>query len=93
MFKRLCAVTAAALLTVASYAAAVEMREGHPTTYTVQRGDTLSQIAERFNVSVRQLMTWNQIRSSPSLRAGQQIFVFVDPHRVSGGLERGIPDR
>jgi membrane-bound lytic murein transglycosylase D len=54
-------------------------------TYKVQRGDTLSQIAERFNVSVRQLMTWNQIRSSTSLRAGQQIVVYVDPRRVSGG--------
>jgi membrane-bound lytic murein transglycosylase D len=54
-------------------------------TYKVQRGDTLSQIAERFNVSVRQLMTWNQIRSSTSLRAGQQIVVYVDPQRVSGG--------
>jgi membrane-bound lytic murein transglycosylase D len=54
-------------------------------TYKVQRGDTLSQIAERFNVSVRQLMTWNQIRRSTSLRAGQQIVVYVDPQRVSGG--------
>ncbi len=54
-------------------------------TYKVKRGDTLSQIAERFNVSVRQLMTWNQIRSSTSLRAGQQIVVYVDPQRVSGG--------
>jgi membrane-bound lytic murein transglycosylase D len=54
-------------------------------TYKVQRGDTLSQIAERFNVSVRQLMTWNQIRSSTSLRAGQQIVVYVDPQRISGG--------
>jgi membrane-bound lytic murein transglycosylase D len=54
-------------------------------TYKVQRGDTLSQIAERFNVSVRQLMTWNQIRSSTSLRAGQKIVVYVDPRRVSGG--------
>jgi len=67
---------------VASAAAANETTR---MTYKVQRGDTLSQIAERFNVSVRQLMTWNQIRSSTSLRAGQQIVVYVDPQRVSGG--------
>jgi membrane-bound lytic murein transglycosylase D len=54
-------------------------------TYKVRRGDTLSQIAEKFNVSVRQLMTWNQIRNSTSLRAGQRIVVYVDPRRVSGG--------
>jgi membrane-bound lytic murein transglycosylase D len=54
-------------------------------TYKVRRGDTLTQIAERFNVSVQQLMTWNQMRQSNSLRAGQKIVVYVDPRRVSGG--------
>lgn len=54
-------------------------------TYHVRRGDTLSQIAEKFNVSVRQLMTWNRIRQSTSLRAGQRLVVYVDPRRVSGG--------
>jgi membrane-bound lytic murein transglycosylase D len=51
----------------------------------VQSGDTLSEIAERFNVSVRQLMSWNQLRSSTSLRAGQRIVIYVDPRRVNGG--------
>jgi membrane-bound lytic murein transglycosylase D len=54
-------------------------------TYKVRRGDTLSEIAERFDVSVRQLMSWNQLRQSTSLRAGQRIVVYVDPSRVSGG--------
>ena len=54
-------------------------------TYKVRRGDTLSEIAERFDVSVRQLMSWNQLRQSTSLRAGQRIVVYVDPRRVSGG--------
>ena len=48
MLQRLHAVAAAALLTVATYAAAAELREGHPTSYTVQRGDTLWTIAARF---------------------------------------------
>jgi membrane-bound lytic murein transglycosylase D len=54
-------------------------------TYKVRSGDTLSEIAEKFNVSVRQLMTWNQLRQSTSLRAGQQLVVYVDPRRVNGG--------
>jgi membrane-bound lytic murein transglycosylase D len=60
-------------------------REGAAMTYQVRRGDTLSQIAEKFNVSVRQLMTWNRMRQSTSLRAGQRLVVYVDPNRVSGG--------
>ncbi len=39
---------AVALLTVATYAAAQGMRENHPDTYVVQRGDTLWDIAGRF---------------------------------------------
>ncbi len=54
-------------------------------TYQVRRGDTLSGIAERFNVSVEQLKAWNQIGRSNSLRAGQRIVVYVDARRVSGG--------
>lgn len=39
---------AAALLTVATYAAAVEMRGDHPDSYVVKRGDTLWDISARF---------------------------------------------
>jgi len=53
--------------------------------YRVQRGDTLSQIAERFNVTIRQLMGWNDLRSPSSLRAGQRLILYVDPSRFSGG--------
>lgn len=74
MFKRLCAVTAAALLTVASYAAAVEMREGHPTTYTVQRGDTLWDIAGRF---LSKPWLWPEIwQANPQIE---------NPHRIYPG--------
>ena len=39
---------AVALLTVATFAAAVELRGDHPDTYVVKRGDTLWDIAGRF---------------------------------------------
>lgn len=48
MLKKLLSVSAAALLTLASYVAAVELRDDHPDTYTVQKGDTLWDIAARF---------------------------------------------
>ena len=48
MLKRLLAVTAAMLLTVAGAVIAAELRQDHPTTYVVKKGDTLWDIAGRF---------------------------------------------
>ena len=48
MLTRLRTVFAVAMLTVATYAAAVESRGSHPETYVVVRGDTLWDIAGRF---------------------------------------------
>jgi len=44
------------------------------TYHTVQRGDTLSEIARRYGVSVRQLRSLNDLASS-SLRPGERIRV------------------
>jgi membrane-bound lytic murein transglycosylase D len=60
-------------------------QETSKVTYKVRRGDTLSEIADRFDVSVRELMTWNRLRQSSSLRAGQRLVVYVDPSRQTGG--------
>ena len=49
---------AAALLTVATYAAAVELRGDHPSSYVVKRGDTLWDIAGRF---LRKPWLWPEI--------------------------------
>lgn len=35
-----------------------------PTIYQVRRGDTLGQIAERFDVSIRDIQNWNNIRGT-----------------------------
>jgi membrane-bound lytic murein transglycosylase D len=51
----------------------------------VRSGDTLSEIAQKFGVSVRQLMGWNNLHSASSLRSGQRIVIYVDPRRVNGG--------
>ncbi len=42
-------------------------------TYRVQRGDTLSEIARRYQVSVRELMRMNGIRNPRRLQPGQRL--------------------
>ncbi len=67
-------VFAAALLTVATYAAAVEMRDGHPDTYVVKRGDTLWDIAGRF---LQRPWLWPEIwQANPQIQ---------NPHRIYPG--------
>src|SRR5262245_2701007 len=53
-------------------------------SYRVRRGDTLSAIARRFEVSVRDLQAWNNMGRSTALRAGQ----FLTIH-VGGGADVG----
>jgi hypothetical protein len=48
MLKRLLAVFTAMLLTLATFAFAAELRQDHPDTYTVKKGDTLWDISARF---------------------------------------------
>jgi len=48
------------------------IRDQGDRTYVIQRGDTLSEIAERFNVSLNSLQMLNNISSSV-IRVGQQI--------------------
>jgi membrane-bound lytic murein transglycosylase D len=43
--------------------------------YIVQQGDSLSRIAEQFNVSVNDLQEWNKLPDSQSIRAGQRLRV------------------
>jgi len=43
--------------------------------YTVKRGDTLSALARRFNVTARLLSAWNNLKTRVALRPGKRIIV------------------
>lgn len=46
--------------------------------YTVRRGDSLYEIAQRFRVTVGDLVRWNGIDRNNILRPGQQLTMYVD---------------
>ena len=74
MLKRLTPVVGAMLLTVATFAVAQEMREGHPDTYTVQKGDTLWDISAKF---LDKPWLWPEIwQANPQVK---------NPHRIYPG--------
>lgn len=47
-----------------------------PVIHRVRRGDTLSSIARRYNVLVRQLAKWNFISANSMLRMGQRLKIW-----------------
>jgi membrane-bound lytic murein transglycosylase D len=65
-------------------------------THRVRSGETLSHIARRYRVSVRDLQRWNNISDPRSLRAGRTITVFhtpAAPAQPSGGTVQYVVQR
>lgn len=46
-----------------------------PAMYRVRRGDTLKRIAQKHNVTVKQLAAWNRIKVSARVKPGQTLVV------------------
>jgi len=58
--------------TDAKTVAATEAESTSPTTYRVTRGDTLGEIAQRFDVTVRELRAWNDLNGT-RIHPGQRL--------------------
>lgn len=72
MFERTRTVLAVAMLTVATYATAVEVNGGHPETYVVQKGDTLWDISARF---LKKPWLWPEIwQANPQVKNPHLIY-------------------
>jgi len=50
-------------------------------TYVVRAGDTLTQIAKLFQVSVKEIMSWNGIASKTAISAGQKLTIRLSSRR------------
>jgi membrane-bound lytic murein transglycosylase D len=46
--------------------------------YVVRRGDSLSSIAGRFRVALRELIDWNGLSPDKYLQPGQSLVLYVD---------------
>jgi membrane-bound lytic murein transglycosylase D len=53
-------------------------------TYVVRRGDSLSSIAQRFRVTVPNLLEWNDVATDRYLQPGQRLVMFVNVTEQSG---------
>ncbi|WP_020408869.1 lytic transglycosylase [Hahella ganghwensis] len=51
--------------------------------YRVRQGDSLYLIANKFNVSVNDLVKWNSINKSSILRPGQRLSIYVDVTEIN----------
>lgn len=72
MFLRTRTVVAVAMLTVATYATAVEVNGGHPDTYVVRKGDTLWDISARF---LKKPWLWPEIwQANPQVKNPHLIY-------------------
>lgn len=46
--------------------------------YRVRRGDSIARIADRFNLSVKDILDWNKVSSNSYIHPGQSLTLFVD---------------
>jgi len=67
-------------------------REGRRIRYEVQPGDTFWDIARRYAVSVNQLAKWNGMAPRDTLRAGDQLIIWVTDAPPAQGATLRLPD-
>jgi len=46
--------------------------------YRVRSGDSLYRIANKFNVSVKDIASWNELNTKKHLKPGQKLNLYVD---------------
>lgn len=56
--------------------------------YTVRKGDTLTSLAKRFNVSTKILLSWNNLKVKVALRPGKRLIIAKFTGK-EGGMRRG----
>lgn len=55
-----------------------------PVHYTVKKGDSLSKIAKKFSVTLKELLAWNNLRKTDTIYPKQKITVYQSGSRSVG---------
>ena len=85
------ALTAVATLSAEALVAETEIQDGQQASHTVQPGDTLTRIAERYNVSINALLNANDLPNPDFLEVGQVINLPQTPVEYTPAF-RIVPD-
>jgi len=64
-----------------------------PATYIVRRGDSLSRIAGRYRVTIRDLLLWNNLKVDQFIYPGQRIRILDKSKSVSENSQKTGADR
>jgi len=57
--------------------------------YTIKPGDNLSEIAEKFGTSIGKLRSWNDLRYTSLIKAGDKLLVYIPPGFTPPGNSAG----
>ena len=64
------------------------LSENKERTYLVKRGDNLTSIAKRFNVSLQNLLIWNNLKPRNHIHPGDQLTVYIGENHKDGGIKK-----
>lgn len=56
----------------------VMKREGNKITYQIEHGDTIHRIASKFDVSKKDILSWNTVKDESYIHPGQEITIYVN---------------
>ncbi|MCW5198984.1 LysM peptidoglycan-binding domain-containing protein, partial [Desulfobulbus sp. F3] len=65
-----------------AFAAADKAAAAEKITYKLKKGETLSEVADKYDVSLTALMKWNSISKAAKVKAGQELTVHAEQKGV-----------
>lgn len=55
----------------------IAQKDGNKITYQIKSGDTLHQIASKFDVSKQDILSWNKVKNESYIHPGQELTIYL----------------